>query len=191
MMIWRSRFGVGSAKKTSGLSRGVVSRAAFTQRLVELPVHQRHLPNDRIDLRTLSTLVITKRMCAQISKLKPRDDGHPRVFEPRRGASTCSPPPGPRAGPPHEHVCAAPSERRARALRAVHRERRRPFLATTSGARGCVVVGIVVAEASDARAPREHLATCAPGLGRHGASRCDACDIHARPGSAPSDEARC
>ena len=57
-----------------------------------------------LDLGTLSTLVITKRMCAQISGASrvdvdaEPDRAPPRVFEPRREASKCSRPPGQRAG---------------------------------------------------------------------------------------------
>mmetsp|Transcript_1389 Transcript_1389/g.6033 ORF Transcript_1389/g.6033 Transcript_1389/m.6033 type:complete len:218 (+) Transcript_1389:421-1074(+) len=141
-----------------------------------------------LDLGTLSTLVITKRMCAQISGASRVDvdaepDGAPpaslrasaRSLEVFAAAGPA------RRPPPHEHVCAAPSERTngARPPRSCTANDVGPFLATSimDGSRRASS-SASFAEASDAsRALASISATRAPGLGRHGASRCDACDI--------------
>ena len=143
-------------------------------------------------------MVITKRMCAQTSGASAvdadDDDGAPPaslrasarsldVFAAARAPT--------RRPPPHEHVCAAPSERTkgARPPRSCTANDVGPFLATSimdGSRRASSSSASFVAEASDAsRALASISATRAPGLGRHGASRCDACDIHARPGVHP------
>ena len=67
-----------------------------------------------LDLGTLSTLVITKRMCAQISGASTDDDDGAPPASLRASARSLEvfAAAGPaRRPPPHEHVCAAPSER--------------------------------------------------------------------------------
>ena len=138
-----------------------------------------------LDLGTLSTLVITKRMCAQISGASTDDDDGAPPASLRASARSLEvfAAAGPaRRPPPHEHVCAAPSERTngARPPRSCTANDVGPFLATSimGGSRLASSAASSFAEASNAsRALASISATRAPGLGRHGASRCDACDI--------------
>ena len=195
MMIWRS---ASVRRKKRRVCLAASSRAApfAPQRLVELPLST----NDTchtigLDLGTLSTLVITKRMRADFRGVNRRRRwGTPRESRASARSLEVFAAAGPaRRPPPHEHVCAAPSERTngARPPRSCTANDVGPFLATSIMGRlaARVVGGVVVRGGFERLArPREHLGDARAGLGtprREPLRRLRHPDDHARPGVHP------